>query len=70
MAHGDSLVLTTEATQRSLEERLGEALAPHLDPQRPRDNYAATDTFMAPSRSFIVSTALKKSAPVRSILLM
>ena len=25
---------------------------------------------LAPSRSFIVSTALKKSAPVRSILLM
>ena len=47
MAHGDSLVLTTEATQRSLEERLGEALAPHRDPHRPRDNYAAIDTFMA-----------------------
>jgi len=47
MAHGDSLVLTTEATQRSLEERLGEALAPHRDRHRPRDNYAAIDTFMA-----------------------
>jgi hypothetical protein len=47
MTHGDSLVLTTEATQRSLEERLGEALAPHRDPHRPRDNYAAVDTFMA-----------------------
>lgn len=47
MAHGDSLVLMTEATHRSLEERLGEALAPHRDPHRPRDNYAAIDTFMA-----------------------
>ena len=47
MAHGDALVLMTEATQRSLEERLGEALAPHRDPHRPRDNYAAIDTFMA-----------------------
>jgi hypothetical protein len=47
MTHGDSLVLTTEATQRSLEERLGEALAPHRDAHRPRDNYAAVDTFMA-----------------------
>ena len=47
MAHGDSLALTVEATQRSLEERLGEALLPHHDPHRPRDNYAAIDTFMA-----------------------
>ena len=47
MTHGDSLVRTTEATQRSLEERLGEALAPHSDPNRPRDHYAAVDTFMA-----------------------
>ena len=47
MTHGDSLVRTTEATQRSLEERLGEALAPHLDPHRPRDNYATIDTFTA-----------------------
>ena len=36
--------MTIEATQRSLEERLGEALLPHRDPDRPRDNYAATDT--------------------------
>jgi hypothetical protein len=47
MTHGDSLVLTIEATQRALEERLGEALLPHSDPHKPRDNYAATDTFMA-----------------------
>jgi hypothetical protein len=47
MAHGDSLALTVEATQRSLEERLAEALAPHRDPDRPRDDYAATDAFLA-----------------------
>jgi hypothetical protein len=47
MAHGDSLALTIEATQRSLEERLHEALLPHPDPDRPRDNYAVTDTFTA-----------------------
>ena len=47
MAHGDSLALTIEATQRSLQERLGEALLPHSDPHRPRDSHAAIDTFMA-----------------------
>ena len=47
VAHGDSLALTIEATQRSLEERLAEALLPHRDPDRPRDNYAAIDTFTA-----------------------
>lgn len=47
MAHGDSLTMTIEATQRSLEQRLAEALRPHRDPERPRDNYAVTDTFMA-----------------------
>jgi hypothetical protein len=47
MAYRDSLALTVEATQRTLEERLGEALLPHRDPHRPRDHYAATDTFLA-----------------------
>src|SRR5262245_43930461 len=47
MTHGDSLVLTTEATQRSLEERLGEALAPHRGPNRARDNSGAVAAFMA-----------------------
>jgi hypothetical protein len=47
MTHGDSLALTVQATQRSLEERLGEALQPHRDPHRPRDNFAVIDTFMA-----------------------
>ncbi len=47
MAHGDILVRTVEATQRSLQERLDEALRPHRNPLRPRDHYAATDTFLA-----------------------
>ena len=47
MTHGESLALTVEATQRSLEERLGEALSPHRDPRRPRDSFSAIDTFMA-----------------------
>jgi hypothetical protein len=47
MAHGDSLALTIEATQSSVEQRLREALRPHRDPHRPRDNYAAVDAFMA-----------------------
>ncbi|HEX6149723.1 hypothetical protein [Nocardioides sp.] len=47
MRHGESLALTIEATQRSLDGRLREAVMPHSDPLRPRDNYAATDTFMA-----------------------
>jgi hypothetical protein len=47
MTHGDSLALTVEATQRSLEERLGAALLPHHDAERPRDNYADIDTFLA-----------------------
>jgi len=47
MTHGDSLAMTIEATQRSLDERLTEVVAPHRDPLRPRDTYAATDTFLA-----------------------
>jgi len=47
MTHSSSLAVTIAATQRSLEERLGDALSPHRDPTRPRDRFAATDTFMA-----------------------
>jgi hypothetical protein len=47
MTHGDSLAMTIAATQRSLEERLGEALGPHRDPHKPRDFQAAADTFLA-----------------------
>jgi hypothetical protein len=42
MTHGDSLVMTVEATQRCLEDRLAAARAPGRD--RPRD---ATDAFLA-----------------------
>ena len=47
VTHGDALTQTIEATQRSLEQRLAEALRPHRDPDRPRDNYAVSDTFSA-----------------------
>src|SRR5262249_4893215 len=47
MTHGESLVMAVAATQRALEQRLHEAVVPHHDPRRPRDNYAATDTFVA-----------------------
>lgn len=47
MAHGDSLAMTIAATQKSLDERLAAVFAPHRDPERPRDGFAATDTFLA-----------------------
>jgi hypothetical protein len=59
MTHGDSLTITVEATQRSLDQRLREALLPHQDPLRPRDHYAATDTFVAStSRHLAASEAV------------
>jgi hypothetical protein len=47
MTHGDSLFLTVESTHRRLQERLDEALAPHRDPDRPRDGHSSTDAFLA-----------------------
>jgi hypothetical protein len=47
MTHGESLSITVEATQRALDQRLREALLPHQNPLRPRDHYAATDSFVA-----------------------
>jgi hypothetical protein len=47
LTHGQSLAQTIEATQQSLERRLRDAVAPHRDPNRPREAYADTDTFMA-----------------------
>jgi hypothetical protein len=47
MTHGDTLTMTVDATQASLERRLREALHRHADPRRPRDHYAAIDTFLA-----------------------
>src|SRR5262249_5160955 len=65
MTHGDSLSLTVEATQRSLEERLGEALLPHHDSTRPRDHYAATDTFLAATSRHLAAIEGVLLHPVR-----
>ena len=65
MAHGDSLALTVEATQRSLEEMLGEALAPHTDRERPRERYAAADVFMAATSRHLAAVEAVMLAPVR-----
>jgi hypothetical protein len=64
MAHGDSLARTVEATQRSLEARLEEALAPHRDPRRPRDGYAATDTFTAATSRHLAAVEAVMLDPV------
>ena len=47
MTHSDSLVITAEATQHALEQRLHQALLPHRDPLRPHDHMAAADAFVA-----------------------
>jgi hypothetical protein len=65
MTHGDSLTLTVEATHRSLEERLGEALLPHQDPHRPRDYYAAIDTFVAATSRHLAAAEAVLLGPVR-----
>lgn len=65
MTHGDSLVLTVEATQQSLEERLAEAVRPHRDPHRPRDRYAATDTFLAAASRHLAAVEAVILGPVR-----
>ena len=65
MTHGDSLLLTIEATQRSLEQRLHEAVAPHHDPSRPRDTYAATDAFLAATSRHLSAAEAVLLDPVR-----
>lgn len=65
MTHGDSLLLTIEATQRSLEQRLREALAPHHDLSRPRDIFAATDAFLAATSRHLAAVETVLLAPVR-----
>jgi hypothetical protein len=65
MTHGDSLTLTVEATQKSLEERLGEALRPHRDPHRPRDHYSAIDTFIAATSRHLAAVEAALLGPVR-----
>jgi hypothetical protein len=65
MTHGDTLVLTVEATHRSLEQRLREAVRPHRDPLRPRDHYAATDTFVAATSRHLAAVEATLLDPVR-----
>jgi len=65
MTHGDSLLLTIEATQRSLEQRLHEAVAPHHDPARPRDTFAATDAFLAATSRHLAAVETVLLDPVR-----
>jgi hypothetical protein len=68
MTHGDSLALTIEATQRALEERLGEALLPHHDPDRPRDSHAAIDTFVAATSRHLAAVEAVLLSPVRRMV--
>ena len=56
MTHGESLAMSVEATQRALERRFHDAVAPHRDQQRPRDHYAATDTFVASTSRHLAAT--------------
>ena len=68
MTHGDSLRLTVEATQRSIEERLAEATRAHDDRSRPRDNYAATDTFMAATSRHLAAVEAVLVGRVRHVV--
>src|SRR3954452_16223529 len=47
MVSGDSLFLTVESTQRFLELRLEDARRAHLESGQKRENFAATDAFLA-----------------------
>ncbi|MFP5252720.1 MAG: hypothetical protein ACLGH4_02865 [Actinomycetes bacterium] len=65
MTHGDSLLLTIEATQRSLEQRLQEAVAPHHDQSRPRAAFAHTDAFLAATSRHLAAVESVLLEPVR-----
>jgi hypothetical protein len=65
MTHGEMLVMAVEATQRALDRRLDEARAPHHDPLRPRDHYAATDTFVASASRHLAATEAVLVSQVR-----
>lgn len=65
MTHGDSLLLTIEATQRSLEQRLQEAVAPHHDPSRPRDTFADADAFLAATSRHLAAVEAVLLEPVQ-----
>lgn len=65
MTNGESLALAVEATQRALETRLHEAVVPHRDPHRPRDHFAATDTFVASVSRHLAATEAVLVSQVR-----
>jgi hypothetical protein len=62
-------MMTVEATQDALDRRLREAVVPHHDPLRPRDHYAATDTFVASvSRHLAAAEAVLVPAVQHTVL--
>jgi hypothetical protein len=65
MTHGDTLTMTVDATQRALDQRLREALLPHDNPLRPRDHYAATDSFLASTSRHLAAVEAVIVAQVR-----
>ncbi|HEY3528834.1 MAG TPA: hypothetical protein VGK78_06765 [Nocardioides sp.] len=65
MTHGHTLTMTVDATQRSLDQRLRHALLPHDNPRRPRDHYAATDTFLAATSRHLAAVEAVLVAEVR-----
>ncbi len=65
MANGESLAMAVEATQGALEQWLHEALLPHRDPHRPRDHFAATDTFIASASRHLAATEAVLVSQVR-----
>jgi hypothetical protein len=58
--------MAVEATQRALDQRLGDAMAPHRDPLRPRDHYAATDTFLASASRHLAAAEAVLISSVRN----
>ena len=65
MTHGHTLTMTVDATQRSLDQRLRQAMLPHDNPRRPRDHYAATDTFVAATSPHLAAVEAVLVAEVR-----
>jgi hypothetical protein len=66
MTHVNSLAMAVDATQRALDHWLSEARAPHQNPLRPRDNYAATDTFVASASRHLAAAEAVLVPQVRS----
>jgi hypothetical protein len=66
MTCGESLAMAVQATQDAVGQRLSAALAPHRDPRRPRDHYAATDTFVASASRHLAATEAVLVSQVRN----